>query len=197
MLSVGALHYHKGYRFLVNALGRLGKPVRPPVIIAANSEEPEERATVEALAQERGVALTIVRITDDDALVDLYNRAAAFVYTPIMEPWGLTAVEAMACGSPVVAVAEGGVRESVVDGETGLLVARDEAAFAAALGQVLSDHELSSKLGRGGANRARQVFTWEHTLDRLESSLSDSIRKSVDPLAGAYRTLEARVDHHV
>jgi len=171
VLSVGAVHYFKGYRFLITALGQLPAALRPPLLIAANSESPDERAILEALAEQHQVSLTIVRITDDDALVSLYNRAAAFVYTPIMEPWGLTAVEAMACGAPVVAVAEGGVRESVNDGETGLLTPRDTAAFAAALARVLADKSLAAQLGAAGVERVKQLFTWERTVDHLEQHL--------------------------
>lgn len=168
VLSVGAVHYYKGYRFLVAALGRIPAEHRPSLVIAANGADPAEQQIVEALAQQWGVSLSIMRITDDQELARLYNRAAAFVYTPIMEPWGLTAVEAMSCGTPVVAVAEGGVRESVVHSETGWLTERDEAEFAAAVSLVISDHALAGRLGTAGAARAREVFTWEKSVYRLE-----------------------------
>lgn len=175
VLSVGAVHYFKGYRFLVAALGQLPTAQRPPLLIVANSESLDERAVLEGLAEQHQVSLTIVRVTDDEALVSLYNRAAAFVYTPIMEPWGLTAVEAMACGTPVVAVAEGGVRESVDDGETGLLTSRDAAAFAAALARVLADKSLAARLGAAGVERVKQLFTWERTVDHLEQHLLEVV----------------------
>jgi glycosyltransferase involved in cell wall biosynthesis len=171
VLSVGAVHYFKGYRFLITALGQVPAALRPPLLIAANSESSDERAFLEALAKQHQVSLTIVRITDDESLVSLYNRAAAFVYTPIMEPWGLTVVEAMACGAPVVAVAEGGVRESISDGETGLLAPRDIAAFVAALARVLTDESLATQLGAAGVERVKQLFTWERTADNLEQHL--------------------------
>ena len=98
--------------------------LRLPLVIAANSGDPAERARLERLARDLGVTLTIRQVLDDAEMLSLYNRAAAFVYTPIMEPWGLAAVEAMACGAPVVAVREGGLRESVQDGVTGLLTPR-------------------------------------------------------------------------
>ena len=57
--------------------------------------------------------------------MDLYNSAKAVVYAPMMEPFGLVAIEAMACGTPVVGVKEGGLRESIIDGHNGLLIDRD------------------------------------------------------------------------
>jgi glycosyltransferase involved in cell wall biosynthesis len=172
-LSVGAVHYYKGYRFLMEAIGRIPAERRLPVVIAANSVEPAERQVIEALAKQWGVSLTILQITDDQQLVRSYNRAACFAYTPVMEPWGLTAVEAMSCGTPVVAVAEGGVRESVVHGESGWLVERDERGFAEAVCRVTGDPSLATRLGMGGAARAREVFTWERTVDRLEQLLTE------------------------
>lgn len=178
-LSVGAVHYYKGYRFLVGALGRLPTHVRPALVIVANSEDPAERAALERLAQQHGVKLSISRITDDAELVALYNRAAVFVYAPIMEPWGLTAVEAMACGAPVVAVREGGVQESVADGETGLLTQREPLEFAAAVERVLCDKPLAAQLGAAGVARAGRLFSWASTVDQLQQVLAEAGRSRV------------------
>ncbi len=187
VLSVGAVHHYKGYRFLIQALARISEGQRPPLVIAANSTEPAELQTLQALAAELRVSVTVRRVADENELVDLYNRAAAFVYTPIREPWGLAAVEAMACGTPVIAVGEGGILESVVDGETGLLTERDAQAFAYALGNVLADPGLALKLGEGGARRVHERFTWTSTVARLETILSSAAqgqpvtREAVEP----------------
>lgn len=176
VLSVGAVHPHKGYRFLVRALARLPEAERPPLVIAANSVEPAELHALQALAAGLGVRFTVQRVADASEMAALYNRAAAFIYAPIREPWGLAAVEAMACGAPVVAVAEGGVAESVADGESGLLTPRDEDAFASALARVLADPALVRRLGAGGVEQARTCFTWEQTVDRLEAHFEELVR---------------------
>ena len=75
-----------------------------------------------ALAVSRGVPFTPHLRISDDELVTLLNRASAMVYAPRLEPFDLAPIEAAACGLPVVAVAEGGVRETVIDNETGFLV---------------------------------------------------------------------------
>lgn len=172
VLSVGAVHYFKGYRFLLEALRLIPVKQRPALIIAANSSETAERQLIEQLAGQYGIDLSIRQINDDEELLTLYNSAAAFVYTPIMEPWGLTALEAMACATPVVAVREGGIRESVVDGETGLLTDRQPAAFAEALQKVLLDPALAKQLGSNGRVRAEQ-FSWERTVDQLENIFAE------------------------
>jgi glycosyltransferase involved in cell wall biosynthesis len=169
VLSVGAVHYYKGYRFLLQALGAMPEDQRPRLVIAANSIDPSELEVLQAMATARSMTLTIRNVSAEAEMAELYNRAAAFVYCPIQEPWGLAAVEAMACGTPIVAVSEGGVAESVVDGETGLLTRRSPEDFAEALARVLSDPELAARLGRQGVKRARERFTWSGTADRLET----------------------------
>lgn len=180
-LSVGAVHPHKGYRFLIESLGRLPERRRPPLIIAANSSEPAELQAIRALAASKGVALTVRSVGNAAEIAALYNRAAVFVYCPIREPWGLAAVEAMACGTPIVAVAEGGVAESCVHGETGLLVERDEVAFADALNRVLTDPALGAQLGASGVVRVHARFTWERTAEEIEKHLSAIARAGVSP----------------
>lgn len=181
VLSVGAVHYHKGYRFLIQALAKLPDEQRLPLVIAANSVEPAELQALRALAAELRVTFTVRQVADEAEMAALYNRAAAFVYCPLREPWGLAAVEAMACGAAVVAVGEGGVAESVVDGETGLLTSRDADAFAAALGRVLADPALAARLGAGAAARARDHFTWTATVDCLEAHLCEAARVGAPP----------------
>jgi glycosyltransferase involved in cell wall biosynthesis len=176
VLSVGAVHYHKGYRFLIQGLAKLPDGQRPPLVIAANSAEPAELQVLQALATELRVNLTVRNVSDEAEMATLYNRAAAFVYCPIREPWGLAAVEAMACGTAVVGVGEGGVAESLVDGETALLTNRDVEAFADALGRVLSDPALAERLGAGGVTRVRAHFTWTGTVDQLEAHFQDIVK---------------------
>lgn len=182
VLSVGAVHHYKGYRFLIQALARVSEGRRPPLVIAANSAEPAELQALQALATQLRVNLTVHRVADETAMAELYNRAAAFVYSPIREPWGLAAVEAMACGTPIIAVAEGGMKESVIDGETGLLTARDAGAFADALDHVLSEPTLAARLGAGGVARARDTFTWARTVEQLEAILSGAVHSASAPV---------------
>src|SRR5258705_1578297 len=76
------------------------------------------------LAETVGVDLQIRMIVPDEELVEILNRAALLLYTPSLEPFGFAPLEANACATPVVAVAEGGVPGTVVDGVNGLLGGR-------------------------------------------------------------------------
>lgn len=171
VLSVGALIYGKGYRFLVAALGRIDPARRPTLFVAANSVDPAEERTVRELAAAAGVCLHLERIADDERLVRVYNQARAFVYAPIQEALGMAPLEAMACGTPVVAIAEGGVRETILDGETGVLVDRDEQTFADALDRLLADAPTRERLAAAGIANVREHWTWSRAVDRLEDEL--------------------------
>jgi glycosyltransferase involved in cell wall biosynthesis len=105
-------------------------------------------------------------------LVEFLNRSHLLVNPSPKEGWGLTVVEAGACGVPVVASDRPGLRDSVRHGETGLLVPYgDDGAFAEAAIRILEDRELWRRLSRGAMERVKEL-TWERcareTLDLLE-----------------------------
>jgi glycosyltransferase involved in cell wall biosynthesis len=173
VLSVGALHPAKGFEFVVAALGRLPADRRPRLVIASDRGYGVLRDALERHARERGVQMEIRARVPEAELVGLYCRASAVVYAPYLEPFGLVPLEAMACGTAVVAVAEGGVRESVEPGVSGLLVARDESAFARAVAAVLCDAELAHRLGTAGRAAVRERWTWAASCRQLEAALRE------------------------
>ena len=90
-----------------------------------------------------------------------YSAANVFVTTPWYEPFGITPIEAMACRRPVVGSDTGGIKYTVVDGETGYLVPpRNADALAERLALLSRDRSLGARMGRAGAVRARSLFTW-------------------------------------
>lgn len=106
-----------------------------------------------------------------DELEQLYEEAAVVAVPSRREGFGVTCLEAMAHAKPVVASAVGGLRDLVVDGETGLLVPpRDSRALRRALERLLGDTELRRRLGVAGRERARVRFSWDRvTADTLET----------------------------
>lgn len=180
VLSVGALIYRKGHRFLISALAQLDPTLRPPLFIAANAIDADEERTLRAMAVESGVDLRIETITESSRLVSVYSQAKALVYAPLQEALGLAPLEAMACGTPVVAVGEGGVRETVVDGVTGLLVKRDPSQFAERLGHLLSDSSLKQQMSDAAIECVRRNWTWQQAVDNLENEFRLLVRESKD-----------------
>uniref|UniRef100_A0A173GZV6 Glycosyl transferase family 1 n=1 Tax=Pandoraea faecigallinarum TaxID=656179 RepID=A0A173GZV6_9BURK len=130
----------------------------------------EELARLARLAGDLGVAdhVDFVGRRDRDALRDFYSAADVFVTTPWYEPFGITPVEAMACATPVIGSDVGGIRTTVVDGETGFLVpAKHPEALAERLAQLRDDRCLAHRLGLAGARRANRHFTWSGVADQL------------------------------
>jgi glycosyltransferase involved in cell wall biosynthesis len=171
VLSVGALRANKGFDFLIQALGQLPAAARPGLNLIGNADDPAERGYLERLARECQVALEIEVMVDQQRLVQRYCEAALFVYAPVREPLGLAPLEAMACGTPVVAVAEGGVPETVLDRQTGRLVDRDPSQFAAAVAELLADAPLRDQYGQQARAYVEQQWRWTRSVEQLTQHL--------------------------
>jgi glycosyltransferase involved in cell wall biosynthesis len=176
VLSVGSCTSSKGYDFLIRSLARIDAQARPKILIAANETNPGWEAYLLRLAATLKVGLSIKKLVSDSDLVRLYNRAKLFLYAPYLEPFGLVVLEAMACGTPVIAVKEGGVRESVLHNETGILTERDEEAFAQATSELLRDDVQRERLARRALEVVRSFWTWKHAAERLSWHLERAVR---------------------
>jgi glycosyltransferase involved in cell wall biosynthesis len=172
VLSVGALHPLKGHDQVIEALASMPAP-RPPLVVVGDRGDHEQ--ALRELAASRGVELTVHSQLPFAQVVGLYQRAGVTACAQIREPFGLVPLEAMACATPVVAVAEGGFRETIRDGETGLLVRRDAGALGTAIARVLDDGALAARLGREGRAEVERGWTWIRTAegyDRLLAALA-------------------------
>lgn len=173
VVSVGEMSPRKGFDFVVKSLAAIPAEQRPPLKLACNMVHADELAYIKNLAEHNGVQLDVLVGVNVDGLRDLYNRARLCVYAPVMEPFGLVPLEAMACGTPVVGVREGGVQESVIHEQTGLLVERDAGQFGAAVQHLLADPDLAETYGRNGREHVLQNWTWGNSVSILESHLAD------------------------
>jgi glycosyltransferase involved in cell wall biosynthesis len=171
VLSVGAVAPLKGYDFLIDALAKVTPAQRPSLVIVGNTASQGETRYLEQLAAKREVGVTFrVNVTDEE-LVQLYNQASAFVYAPVLEPFGFAPLEAMACATPVIAVKEGGVRESVVHGSSGFLVPRDSDTFALALIRLIENPILARAIGANGRAHILDCWTWPQAYCRLMDNI--------------------------
>ena len=171
VVSVGSLTPLKGFDFLIRSLAHIPIHQRPRLVIVSNFEIREEREYVQGLAKEREVEIEFLSKVSDKELVKYYNQAALTVYAPIREPFGLVAIESMACGTPIVAVREGGLQETVVEEKAGVLVERDEHAFAETVIRLLEDPVHRELLGQFGREEAMRNWAWDHAVGRVENEL--------------------------
>ncbi len=173
ILTVGRLVPRKGFADLIGAL----PAVRGAELVIIGgppaeklSRDPEARR-LRALAKRAGVAdrvrlLGSVRREDMPAW---YRSADVLACAPWYEPFGLTPLEAMACGVPVVAYAVGGLAESVIDGVTGVLVRpRDVRQLASALRGVLGNPVLRMSYASAAGDRVRSRYPWDRTAAEME-----------------------------
>jgi glycosyltransferase involved in cell wall biosynthesis len=167
VLSVGRITPRKGFDFIVRSLGTIHSKIRPRLIVVSDEVEIHFKNSLEQFAQKNGVDLRIERSIADDELVSLYNKARLVLYAPYLEPFGLVPLEAMACGTPVVAVKEGGVRESVIHNKTGVLTQRDEGMFAEAVTELLSNDEKMRDMSQKAIEWIGEYWTVEKAGKRL------------------------------
>jgi starch synthase len=176
VLFVGRITRQKGVPHLLRAARALD-PDAQLVLCAGAPDTPEIgrefRELVEELGRTRDGVHWIPEMLPRSEVVQLLTRAAVFVCPSVYEPLGIVNLEAMACGTAVVASAVGGIPEVVDDGRTGLLVPYDERAPEAfesglteALNRVLDDPESASRMGVAGRERAVREFGWDQVARR-------------------------------
>lgn len=180
---VGRITRQKGVEHLVKAARYFDKDVQL-VLCAGAPDTPEIAARttklVEELQAERDGIVWVQEMLPKDKIQEILTAADAFVCPSIYEPLGIVNLEAMACGTAVVASDVGGIPEVVVDGTTGVLVHYDESDpetfehdIAEQVNKVVHDQELAKKFGVAGRERAVTEFSWtniaQQTVDIYKS----------------------------
>lgn len=145
VLSVGSLHPNKSHDLTIRSLATIPTGVRPGFIIAHDRFLEGEKHSLQSLAESLGVKVYFSYRVPEQKLVSLYQGAVATVCAAELEPFGLTPLESMACGTPVVAVNEGGYRETVTP-EVGVLATRSAEGIGDAIKLVASKKFSSSML---------------------------------------------------
>ncbi len=162
-LYVGRLKRYKQVEVAIGALARVR--ARHPAARLWIAGTGDDRPRLERAARRVGVAgaVDFLGFVSEDRKLELYRRAWAVVLPSLKEGWGITNLEAAACGTPAVAADNSALRESVRDGESGFLVPTGAvAAWADALDRLAADAELRERLGRG-ARAFAATFPWART----------------------------------
>jgi mannosylfructose-phosphate synthase len=169
VLALGRMASNKGYDLLVRSMVPVFQRVpEAKLLLAIGATNPtdDERGQIDALkalAAELGFAERVLfrDYIPDDQLADYYRAADVFALSSRYEPFGMTAIEAMACGTPTVITTEGGLWEQVTWGLEALYAnPNDTDAFGHAILEILQYPQVSGQLARFGSQKARSHFTW-------------------------------------
>jgi D-inositol-3-phosphate glycosyltransferase len=186
VLQVGRLVPRKGVDNVIEGVAALkrdhGVTVRL-VIVGGNSSDPdpriqEEVARLEAIAAREEISdlVEFVGKRGRDDLKYFYSAADIFVSTPWYEPFGITPLESMACGTPVIGSNVGGIKFTVRDTETGYLVPpRDPSALAERIAHLYKHPKLMDLLGRQAIRRVNDLFTWQRVARAVNNLYEDVI----------------------
>lgn len=175
VVGLGAIVHEKRVHTAIDAVAALADP-RPELTWIGNVTNEKYLHDITASARSQGVRFSPLVAIEHDRVIEILNRASVMIYAPRLEPFGYAPIEAAACGLPVVARAEGGVRESVIDGETGFLV-DDDLDLAPALGRLLADEELAGRMAKSARHTAETKWSLRSATDRLEANLLAVLNK--------------------
>ncbi len=172
---VGRLRRYKGVELILEGVARMQDRRVEVEIAGTGDDRPRLEALARSLDLDRRVRfLGFVSEAEKSALL---RRAWIVSLTSPKEGWGITNLEAAACGTPVVASDSPGLRESVLDGRTGFLVTHgDVSGLAGAYDRIVADPALVTRLGTAGRAFA-ESFTWESAADHTEAHLRSRVRE--------------------
>lgn len=194
VLFVGRITRQKGIIHLVNAIQHIDASTQ--VVLCAGAPDTPEIAIEmkQRIADVQNIRRNVIWIEEmlpKESIIQLYTHAAVFCCPSIYEPFGIINIEAMACETPVVASAVGGIKEVVVHGETGILVPvnqQSEAPFepiepdvfskdlAHAINQLIADEELRKKMAKNARKRVENHFDWQ--------AIAKQVKKLYEQLIG-------------
>lgn len=180
VLALGRMAHNKGYDLLLQAMTVvLQREPAARLLLAIGSTDPSPRekeqiAELKYLAEELGISEHVIfgDFIPDELLADYYRAANVFALSSRYEPFGMTAVEAMACGTPTVITTQGGLKGSVTWGLDAVYADPfDTDSFGHAMAAVLGFPEVACQLSRHAAETARAKFTWNGVAQKLLASL--------------------------
>jgi len=187
VLFVGRITRQKGIIHLVNAIKYIDPDTQ--IVLCAGAPDTEEIAmemedAVAEASESRNNIFWIDKMLDKKDVIQLYSNASVFCCPSIYEPFGIINIEAMACETAVVASAVGGIKEVVVEGETGLLVNLEQQKVAPfepvnpdkfskdladGVNKLINDKELRDQMAIKGRKRVEDFFDWKSIAKQTKS----------------------------
>jgi glycosyltransferase involved in cell wall biosynthesis len=178
ILSVSRLHPYKGLNYLIHSMEKVVSVNRNVhlVILGKGHQEDYLRSLIETLHLQNHVTID-TEVISNDKMPAVYASVDLYVQPSIIEPFGISVLEAMACGKPVVGATVGGMLDTVVDNQTGFLVSpADVQSLADRIIYLCKDNKLREEFGQRGRDRALSLFDWSVVSRQYEDFISQIIK---------------------
>lgn len=173
-LIIGNDEPQKGIRFAIESVSLVPSNHRTLLVIASPRSVINHELV--SFAKAKNVKIKNVCGLNPKELCLVYNQSTVTLATAYLEPFGLSVIESMACGTPVIAVSEAGFRETITNKKTGILVKRDPQTVATAVSLLIKDRKLYKNISDHAIIRATKYFSWDKTASEIEKVLNETVK---------------------
>jgi glycosyltransferase involved in cell wall biosynthesis len=173
IIMVGALSQEKGQLYVLESLSLLKKEERPLMIMVANRHNKQYYYEIIKIAKELDIKIKILKNIPDKKLVELYNESIATICFAKVEPLGLTVLESFACGTPVIAVKEGGYRETVLNNKNGYLVNRNRKELSIVIRKLANNPSQRKKFSNYSIEYIKKYWTWDKSFKNFKKLINE------------------------
>lgn len=170
VVGLGGFYRHKNPELAIRSVGEISNN-RPKLIWIGNMIDEEYWFEMVELARSLDVNLELKKMVSDQQLVQLLSEAICMIYSSNLEPFGFAPLEANACGTPVIAVAEGGVRETIIHGKNGFLVNPNPKEIAKYISKLSSNDELRNEISKFSINNVKENWSLSSCSKRINEAI--------------------------
>lgn len=178
VIGLGNFYANKNPHLAVESMAQM-KNKNIKLIWVANMISQTYAEEMQSLAKRTGVDFEIKTMVPDAELVTLLSNALCMIYTSQLEPFGFAPLEANACGTPVIALQEGGVKETIIPNKNGYLSDRNPKNLAKYLDKLSENSDLRKEMGIFASEYVRTAWTLERCIDNIENALKSVLSKNI------------------
>ena len=175
VIGLGGFYSHKNPELAIKAVSEI-KENRPKLLWIGNMVDEKYWLAMVELARTLDVTMEVKKMVSDKLLVELLSGAICMIYTSNLEPFGFAPLEANACGTPVIAVAEGGVRETIIHGKNGFLVNQNPKEIAKYISELTNNQELRNQISTYSVNNIEENWSLTSCSERINSAVESIIK---------------------
>ncbi len=176
VLGLGLIHVSKGIKRAIDTIALIDEISRPPLVWVGNNKNNTGYIDeITLYAKSRGVDLEVKIYITDEELIVLLRKACALLYLPNLEPFGLAPLEANSCGTAVIGLQEGGIKETVKDGVNGFTTVNFSERSSAELVELFLDLGYATNMGITARKYVMENWNYAMGIDNIEKYLLDSL----------------------